>query len=279
LYTACDPPGEQEEYELFAPGEYTKCYYDTGLESSDYKSAFIVYPCETSKGPFPALTLTGGITNVKEQVAWLADHVVTYGFILIVMTPTNNLSLSTDVWKNAMLGGLEMLESENSRQDSPICSLVDTDRLGIMGFSMGGGGTLKAADAMGSRIRTALSLAPHEAASLDASMYTNISVPTVVTTGTNDLLCPRDSVKTIFDCLPSGIERLFVNFTDADHVDWMDWFGDQRTQNRFKTFVVSWLKYHLEGDISYKTYSLGDMHDQQDTAGWFTDYKYIQIND
>jgi predicted dienelactone hydrolase len=221
------------------------------------------------------VTFTGGITNVKEQVAWLADHVVTYGFVLIVMTPTNNMSVTTDVWKNAMLGGLDMLESENNRPSSPIYNLVDTNRLGIMGFSMGGGGTLKAANAVGSRIKTALSLAPHEDP-VDPSMYTNISVPTVVTTGTNDSICPRDSVKAIFDCLPDDLERLFVNFTDAHHVDWMDLLGDATTHDRFKTFVVAWLKYYLEGDPSYETYLSGQMHDLQDAAGWFTEYDYYR---
>lgn len=267
---SCDPP---EDYELSGPGDYAGCYYDTDLESSAYRSAFIVYPCETSDGPFPALTFTGGITNVKEQVAWLADHVVTYGFILIVMTPTNNMSVTTDVWENAMLGGLEMLESENNRPSSPIYNLVDMNRLGIMGFSMGGGGTLKAADTVGNKIKTALSLAPHESP-VNPSMYTNISVPTVVTTGTKDSICPRNSVKAIFDCLPNDIERLFVNFTDAHHVDWMDFLGDETTQDRFKTFIVSWLKYYLTGDSSYETYLYGEMHDKQDAASWFSEYDY-----
>ena len=265
---SCDPP---EDYELSEPGDYTGCYYDTNLESSAYRSAFIAYPCEASDGPFPALTFTGGITNVKEQVAWLADHLVTYGFILIVMTPTNNLSLTTDVWEKAMLGGLEMLESENSRPSSPIYNLVDTDSLGIMGYSMGGGGTLKAANTVGDKIKTALSLAPHEFL-VDPSMYANISVSTVVTTGTRDIICPRDSVWAISDCLPDHIERLFVNFTNADHLDWVDLLGDQETQDRFKTFIVSWLKYYLAGDFSFETYLYGDMHDKQDAAGWFTEY-------
>lgn len=269
---SCVPP---EEYELSDPGEYTGCYYDTGLESSAYDSAFIAYPCETSDGPFPALTFTGGITNVKEQVAWLADHVVTYGFVLIVMTPTNNMSTTTDIWEKAMLGGLEMLESENNRPSSPIYGLVDMDRLGIMGFSMGGGGTLKAANTVGNKIKTALSLAPHEAP-VNASMYRNVSVPTVVTTGTRDSICPRDSVKAIFDCLPDDNERLFVNFTNAHHVDWMDLLGDATTHDRFKTFVVSWLKYYLEGDASYQTYLSGAMHDLQDAAGWYTEYDYYR---
>jgi predicted dienelactone hydrolase len=269
---SCDP---QEDYYLSEPGDYTGCYYDTDLESSEYCSAFIAYPCETSDGAFPALTFTGGLTNVKEQVAWLADHVVTYGFILIVMTPTNNMSLTTDVWKKAMLGGLQMLESENNRPSSPIYHLVDLDRLGIMGFSMGGGGTLKAANTMGEKIKTALSLAPHEAP-VNPSMYTHISVPTVVTTGTRDRICPRDSVWTIFNCLPNDIERLFVNFTKAHHVDWMNMLGDRETHDRFKTFIVSWLKYYLAGDSSYGTYLSGEMHDKQNAAGWFTEYNYYQ---
>ncbi len=107
-------------------------------------------------------------------------------------------------------------------------------------------------------------------------MYRNISVPTVVTTGTKDFLCPQNAVKAIFDCLPNDIERLFVNFTDAQHVDWMNLLGDQTTQDRFKTFIVSWLKYYLRGDFSYETYLYGEMHDQQDAAGWFTEYDDYQ---
>jgi predicted dienelactone hydrolase len=268
LCISCDPP---EDYELSEPGDYIGCCYDTNLESSAYRSAFIAYPCDKSDGPFPALTFTGGITNVKEQVTWLADHVVTYGFILIVMTPTNNLSTTTDVWEKAMLGGLEKLESENNRPSSPIYHLVDMNALGIMGFSMGGGGTLKAANTVGYKIKTALSLAPHEDP-VNPSMYTHISVPTVVTTGTRDRICPRDSVRAVFDCLPNDIERLFINFTNAHHVDWMNMLGDHETQNRFKTFVVSWLKYYLASDSSYLTYLSGEMHDKQDAAGWFIEY-------
>jgi dienelactone hydrolase len=243
------------------------------LESSAYRSAFIAYPRERSDGPFPALTFTGGITNFKEQMAWLADHVATYGFVLIVMTPTDNLSTTTDVWEKAMLDGLETLESENARPSSPIYNLVDLNRLGIMGFSMGGGGTLKAANVVGYKIKTALSLAPHEDP-VDASMYTNISVPTLVTTSTGDFLCPRDTVRAIFDCLPYDIERLFVNFSGAEHVDWMNVLGDKTTHDRFKTFIVSWLKYYLAGDSSYGTYLFGQMHDMQDAVGWFAEYDY-----
>ncbi len=140
---------------------------------------------------------------------------------------------------------------------------------------MGGGGTLKAANTVGNKIKTALSLAPHEGR-VDPSMYANISVPTAVTTGTEDSICPRNSVKAIFDCLPNDIDRLFVNFTDAQHVDWMDILGDKRTHDRFKTFIVSWLKYYLAGYSSYETYLSGAMHDKQDAAGWFTEYDYYQ---
>lgn len=269
----CESTDPVPEYYLSESGTYTQCSYkDDILDSEAYDSAIVYYPCEISDGPFPATTLTGGITNYKEQVSWLAEHLVTHGYIIIAMTPTENLSLSTDIWRNAMTGGIDMLEAENGRSASPIFGLVDMDRLAIMGFSMGGGGTLKAVNEISHKVRTALSLAPHEDP-VSSDMYENISVPTVVFTGTSDAICPQEQVWDIFSALPTTITRAYINVTDADHVDWMN-MGDSETHARFATLVTSWLKYYLSGDASYFTYIDGKMHQQQDENGWFAEYLY-----
>lgn len=83
------PPGSGDPAE---EGSYSECAYSSGLSDSGYGSARVFYPCETADGPFAATTLTGGFTNTKEQMYWLAEHLVTHGYIVIAITPTNILA-------------------------------------------------------------------------------------------------------------------------------------------------------------------------------------------
>jgi dienelactone hydrolase len=272
FFIACEPGNDDtDDYDLSEPGEYSACSYTNNLDSSAYNDAIVIYPCETSDGPFPAATLTGGISNPYERVQWLAEHVATYGVIVIAMTPTNRYASNTDIWKEAHIGGIEQLEEENDRSASPIHNMVDTDSLGIMGYSLGGGGALKAADELGRDVKAVLGLSPVELTNIGNSLYRNITAATVCYTGTEDA---PDIVTDIYDALPNNITKAYVNFVDAVHFDWMDILSSPEMQVRFKTAVVAWLKYYLDGDASYYTYLNGDMQEAQDDAGWYDDYIY-----
>lgn len=272
FFISCDPwnnGGNTDDYDLSEPGEYSVCSYTNDLDSSAYNDAIVIYPCKTSDGPFPAATLTGGISNSYNRVQWLAEHVATYGIIVIAITPTNRFASNTDIWKEAHIGGLEQLDEENSRPASPIYGLVDTDSLGIMGYSLGGGGALKAADELGRNVKAVLGLSPVELTNIENSLYRNITAATVCYTGTEDA---PDIVTNIYNALPNNITKAYVNFVDAVHFDWMDILSSAQMQVRLKTAVVAWLKYYLDGDTSYYTYLNGAMQKAQNEAGWYTDY-------
>jgi dienelactone hydrolase len=175
------------------------CTYSTGLTSLSYRSARVSYPC-TISGKAPATTLTGGFTNTKEDMYWLADHLSSHGFIVIAITPTNNLGLPPG-WERAHKGGIDKLKSENSRIGSAIRNKVDTSKLGIMGFSMGGGGTLLAAADLGTQIKTAVPLAPWLGASIPA--YRNIKAKTLVISGASDSVAFPATIAGYYRNLPA----------------------------------------------------------------------------
>ncbi len=246
------------------PGDYSKCTYTKGLSSPDFNSAVVYYPCETDHGPFAASTLTGGWINTKEDMTWLADHLVTHGYIIIAMTPTDNMG-DNEEWKKAHKAGLNQLISENRRSQSPIHGLVDTTAMQIMGFSKGGGGALLAAADMGDKIKSTQALAPYMDHEFELD---GIRSATICYSGSEDLIATHNVVADIFNSLPKGIDRTMVILNQAAHLDWMN---EGKNQDRFKTYITAWMKWHLDNDGDFKKYIEG-------TQEWLRDFKHYDAN-
>lgn len=251
-------------------GGQSVCNYSTGLTSLSYLSARVSYPCNLS-GTAPATTLTGGYTNTKEDMYWLADHLTSHGYIVIAITPTNNLGLPPG-WATAHKGGIDKLKSENGRALSPIRNKVDVNKLGIMGFSMGGGGTLLAAGDLGTQIKTAVPLAPWLGVSIPS--YRNIKAKTLVISGASDTVAFPATIAGYYNNLPA-ITKGLAEVRGASHLDWFGVTASSAQQTRFKTLTTAWLKTYLTGDTSYQTYFNGSAHNSNVSAGWYTQYKYV----
>lgn len=249
------------------PGAYTKCTYDQGLEDADYKDAIVYYPCESSGGPFPASTLTGGWTNVKEQMDWIGSHVVTHGYVVIAMTPNDNMGFNSE-WRKAHNAGIAKLKTENSRSGSPINGLVNTRALQIMGYSKGGGGTLLAANDQGANIKTAQALAPY----IDYPQYdiSNIKAATICYTGTEDTVAPPQRVVGMYQQLPRSIPRTLAYFNGMGHMAWWN-MGSRDNHTKILTYMVSWMKVYLSDDSRFAPYL--DGHQE-----WFYQFEHGDAN-
>ncbi len=244
-----------------AKGSFTKCSYTSGLTSTSYLAAMVIYPCEKTQAKYPATTLTGGYTNVYTDMAWLYDHLVTHGYIIIAMTPNNIYGVNSS-WQTAHKAGIAKLKSENTRTASPIYGRVNTSKLQIMGFSKGGGGALLASKDLGSGIQSTQALAPYMDFTYNIS---GIKSPTICYTGTQDTIASPSAVKTMFTKLPTSIKRTFAYFNYVSHLDWMGSSGSYR--DRMKTYITSWMKVYLDGNTGYNTYLAGTQ------SGWF--YEFI----
>jgi len=234
-------------------GSFTKCTYTANLTDSGYSAAMMIYPCQTTQAKYPATTLTGGFTNVYTDMAWLYDHLVTHGYIIIAMTPNNNLGNNPE-WTTAHKAGIAKLKSENARAASPIYGRVNTSKLQIMGFSKGGGGTLLASADLGSAIASTQAMAPYMDFTYNLS---GIKSPTVCYTGTLDTVALASLVKIMFNSLPTTIKRTYANFNGFTHFDWYGNTSTTTTRNKQKTYITSWMKVYLDGNTGYASYING----------------------
>ena len=260
--------------DLTEPGPFTKCTYSgDSLDSDGYSSALVYYPCERGSGPFAATTLTSGWAGSKENMSWLADQVVTHGFIIIAMTPNNRYIWGTEEWVEAHNAGVSKLLAENNRTSSPLYRLVDTDKLCVMGYSMGGGGALKASNELGGQIKTTIALAPWED-DYDTDMYDNIHNATVCFTGTDDSLAPSSNVKKMYDYLPFYIPRAYIDFDGAGHFDWVT--GYTTYHEKFMTLVIAWMKAYLDDEEGYLDFFNGERYQQEFDDDWFNEFMFVE---
>lgn len=250
-----------------AAGPFSVCSYTASLADNGYSSAIVSYPCNTS-GPLAATTLTGGYTNTKEDMYWMKDRLASHGYIVIAMTPNNTWGDTTE-WYTAHMAGHAKLLSESGRVDSPIYGRVDPSRLQVMGFSKGGGGTLRAANELGSRVRATQALAPWLESSRHDTQWTGITSATACYAGSSDTTASATNVRKFYDNVPTASPRLFARFASATHGHW---YGSDSTKNasfraRFATHIVAWMKVYLDGNTSYQPYLTP--YETQVSSGWY----------
>jgi predicted dienelactone hydrolase len=263
-----NPDPGQDGQALSNSGAYEICSYEDNLDNDDYRSARMSYPCDLSDGPYPSTTLTGGFTNTKEQMYWLADHLTTHGYIVLTLTPTNSLSVPP-IWRKAHIAGFEVLAQENNRWFSPIRGKVDLNNRNIMGYSMGGGGAILAAEEMTTKPASMIALAPWLGAyEVD---YSQITVPSMIIGAADDIVAVNSEV--YYPQFRTDIERGLAMISDTSHLDFIN-TGDDQEHERIRTMVTAFLEVQLKGDSSAYSYFDGAEHDEHVIDGWFSAFDY-----
>ena len=255
---------------LAAPGNDSVCSYSWGLARWGYASARVSYPCGLRERA-PAVTLTGGYTNIKEQMYWLADHLTSHGFIVITITPWNIFG-TPPVWEDAHKAGYAELLDQDSSWWSPLRNRVDRNQIGLIGYSMGGGGALLAAADLGDRVRLVGGLSPY----LDFRQpdYRRISAATLLLGGSLDFTATPDAVESYYQQLPAQTSAALGILRGLNHLDWANLIGSGGTmKNRARILVTAWLKLQLEGDQSVRDVFDGERHNQHLAEDWYTRYQ------
>ena len=99
----------------------------------------IYYPTSTASGTFGAVAISPGYTGTQATISWLGPRLASQGFVVITID-TNSIFDQPDSRASQLLAALDYVT-----QQSTVRTRVDATRLGVMGHSMGGGGSLRAA--------------------------------------------------------------------------------------------------------------------------------------
>ncbi|MFH0908362.1 MAG: dienelactone hydrolase family protein [bacterium] len=153
--------------------------------------ALLFYPAGPDRigAPYPAICFAHGYLTAPERYAPTLRHLASWGYIVIAPRSGLDLFPDHDLYAEDVSHALKFLEDANADPASLLRGLVDTNRFGLSGHSMGGGADLLSA-AMDDRIRAVAALAPAETwPSAIADMYL-IEAPVFLIAGTDDAFAP-----------------------------------------------------------------------------------------
>ncbi|MFN3579616.1 MAG: alpha/beta hydrolase family protein [Pseudomonas sp.] len=221
---------------------------------SGFGGGTIHYPTGTT-GTMAAIVVIPGYISAESSIEWWGPKLASHGFV--VMTVDTNTGFDQPPSRARQINSaLDYLIDQNTERNGPVQGMIDTNRLGVIGWSMGGGGALRVATQ--GRIKAAIPLAPWDTSSLQ---FRNVAAPTLIFACQSDIVAPVGShASPFYNRLPSSINKAFVELDGGNHycANGGASFGQYDTV--LSRMGVSWMKRHLDNDTRYSQFLCGPNH-------------------
>ena len=219
---------------------------------SGFGGGTIHYPTSTT-GTMGAVVVIPGFVSAESSIDWWGPKLASYGFV--VMTIDTNTGFDQPPSRARQINAaLDYLIEQNDSITSPINGMIDTDRLGVIGWSMGGGGTLRVATE--GRLSAAIPLAPWDTSSLQ---FRDVTTPTMIFACGADLIAPVGlHASPFYNAIPDSTPKAYVEIGLGTH-----YCGNGGTlyNDVLGRLGVAWMKVHMDKDARYNQFICGPRHE------------------
>jgi predicted dienelactone hydrolase len=203
--------------------------------ASGFGGGTIYYPTSTADGTFGGIAISPGFTASQSSVSWFGPRLASQGFVVITIDTSSTLDFP-DSRGTQLLAALDYLTGR-----STVRTRVDATRLGVMGHSMGGGGSLSAA-----RTRPALQAAIPLAPWHTTKSWTTVSVPTLIIGAESDTTAPVDQhSEPFYTSLTTASDKAYLELNNASHS------APTSANTTVAKHSISWLKRFVDNDTRY----------------------------
>ena len=202
---------------------------------SGFGGGTVYYPTTTTAGTFGAVVVAPGYTARQSSIAWLGPRLASQGFVVFTID-TLTTSDQPSARGDQLLSALDYLTGR-----STVRSRIDATRLGVMGHSMGGGGTLEAVKDRPS-LQAAIPMTPWN---LDKT-WPEVGTPTLVIGAQNDTVAPVTShSEPFYQSLPASTDKAYLELRGASH------FAPNSSNTTIAKYSIAWLKRFVDDDLRY----------------------------
>jgi predicted dienelactone hydrolase len=208
------------------------------LSVSGFGGGTIYYPTDTSEGTFGAVAIAPGYTARQSSIAWLGPRLASQGFIIFTIDTLTTYDQPSSRAKQ-LDAALTYLTEQSSVKDR-----IDPQRLGVMGHSMGGGGTLELTES-DPPIQAAIPLTPWHS---DKS-FSGITTPTLIIGAQSDSVAPVSShSEPFYRSIPDSTDKAYLELRGASH------FAPNSSNTTIAKYSISWLKRFIDDDTRYNQF-------------------------
>ncbi len=236
------------------PGPFDVETLSSGLRDGPSYGSQTLHVPVGAEPPFAGVAVVPGFVSPESAIRAWGPFLASHGIVTLTIG-TNSGGDPPEVRAQALLDALDTLRAENERPGSPLEGDMALDRLGVMGWSMGGGGTLIAASET-PELRAAVSFAAWS----PGARFSENEVPTLMLAGSADGLAGGQS-QGFFESMPETTPKMLFEVAGGPH----DIANDPRSAGgEIGRYGLSWLKVFLEGDERYRQFLLETPSRQSD---------------
>jgi hypothetical protein len=161
---------------------------------------------------------------------------------------TNLLGDNPTLRAKALIDGMETIRKENSRTTSPLFGRIDTNNIGVGGWSMGGGGAQLSAK-MDTRVKVVLAIAPWLGRDINFLSDLNHSAPVIIISGQDDAIAPTGLHSDLhYTSTPTSTNKLLVEISGGNHFTPLN---PSTGKGDIGNTAYAWLKMSLENNACY----------------------------
>lgn len=220
--------------------------YDPAPQVAEFAAATIFYPLTLSfDPPIASVVLVPGYRGTQAAYDWWGPTLASLGIATMIID-TNTPEDSLEARKNALIAAVNVLRAENEKEGSPLNGVLDPNKIGIMGHSLGGGASLAAAVELGDSIGAVIPLTPYccELRESFTGDYANLTVPTLIIASAEDTVAPPATHSwLLYESIADGTDKAYVEFATGPHTLPTNTGPDLQT---LALYTVAWLKLHLD---------------------------------
>ena len=237
---------------LSVDGAYEVMTYTDIPDVPEFGDATVYYPVDTAM-PIGGVAISPGWTELQRHIEWWGPRLASHGYAVLILDTNDARADQPEQRAEALIAAVRILRGENDRAGSPLSGRIDTEKMAIMGHSMGGGGVLIAANKYPAEIQAAIPFTPWQ----PAGDFSQVVAPTLVMAGSADRVASvSDHAWPHYQSIPESTIKVFLEIDGGSH-----FIADTSRGEDLGTigrYGIAWLKLYLDGDERYRGFIYGD---------------------
>ncbi len=233
-------------------GPYSVASQNVSSFVSGFGGGTLHYPTNTS-GKMGAIAVIPGYVSYENSIEWWGPRLASHGFVVITMD-TNTIYDQPDSRADQLSAALDYVISQSNSGSSPISGKVDENRLGVIGWSMGGGGSLKLSTDRS--LNAIIPQAPYYSGSND---FDSILTPSLILACESDTVAPvAVHASPFYNDIPNTTPKAFLEINNGSHFCANSGYPDEDILGKYG---VAWMKRFIDFDYRYDQFLCGPNHE------------------
>lgn len=233
-------------------GPFTTARFSVSGFLKGFGDSTVYYPTNTT-GRMGAIAVIPGYLSYESSIEWWGPRLASHGFVVMTMN-TTTIYDQPDSRATQLSKALDYLIAQSNTSSSPIYNKIDSTRLGAIGWSMGGGGSLKL-----STQRSLNAIIPQAPWYAGSNSFNTIKTPALI------LACSADTVAPVavhaspfYNQIPGSTPKAFLEIYGGSHFCANSGYPNE---DLLGLYGIAWMKRFIDFDNRYSQFLCGPNHE------------------